>query len=192
MIEYFPKEETLPPFIEEYTPSHRGDTDFYNNPVKRRIEQLNVSEPQPIGALCILPVRNQQGHITACRGARTPLSTDSGIFSPENQLLLTPTTPNHPSTSRPSPILTLTQQPTPDPPPNNQKSSKSTIPLQDLRRAVARHKGRNPRYQRSQPNQAYFTVTHHHPILDELLSYMPTLILDLQSSPLATQKDLFC
>ena len=39
---------------------------------------------------------------------------------------------------------------------------------------------------------AYFAVTHHDPILEELLSYMPTLIPDLQPSPPNTQKDLFC
>ena len=38
---------------------------------------------------------------------------------------------------------------------------------------------------------AYYAVTHHDPILEELLSYMPTLIPDLQPSLLDTQKDLF-
>ena len=39
---------------------------------------------------------------------------------------------------------------------------------------------------------AYYAVNHHDPILEELLSYMPTLIPDLQPSPPNTQKDLFC
>ena len=159
LIEYFPKEETLPPLIEEYTTPHRGDTDFYNNLVKGRIEQLNVSEPQKLGDLCILPVRNQQNQILARKRTQTPQSTDSGIISPENQLLSTPKTPDQPSTSHPqnaaTPILTLTQrQPTPAPPTNTPASStKSTTPLQELRRAVARQIERNPRYQRAQPNQ---------------------------------------
>ena len=38
---------------------------------------------------------------------------------------------------------------------------------------------------------AYFAVTHHDPILEEL-SYMPTLIPDLQPSPPNTRIDLIC
>ena len=157
LIEYFPKEETLPPLIEEYTAPHRGDTDFYDNLVRNRIDKLNVSEPQATGDLCILPVQNHQAQPLSRKPARTSKSTDSGIISPENQLLITPTTPDQPFLSRPNesatPILTLTQRPTPEPPPNTPTSSKSTTPLQDLRRAVARHIDRNPRYQRSQPSQ---------------------------------------
>ena len=39
---------------------------------------------------------------------------------------------------------------------------------------------------------AYYAVTHHDSILEELLSYMPTLLPDLQPSLPNTQKDLFC
>ena len=158
LIEYFPKEETLPPLIEEYTTPYRGDTDFYNNFVKGRIERLNVSEPQILGDLCILPVRNQQRQTTAQKRVRTPQSTDSGIISPENHRLGTPTTPDQPTTSRPpgstTPIQTLTQQITPEPLTTTPATStKSLTPLQELRRAVASHVERNPRYQRAQPNQ---------------------------------------
>ena len=54
-----------------------------------------------------------------------------------------------------TPILTLTQRPpTPAPPTNTPASStKSTNPLQELRRAVARQIERNLRYQQAQPNQ---------------------------------------
>ena len=105
-----------------------------------------------------MPVRNQRDQILARKRTQTPQSTDSGIISPENQLLATPKTPDHPSTSHPrdntTPILTLTQrQPTPTPPTNTPASStKSTTPLQELRRAVARQIERNPRYQPAQPN----------------------------------------
>ena len=159
LIEYFPKEETLPPLIEEYTTPHSGDTNFYSSFVKGRIEKLNVSEPQTLGDLCILPIRNQRDQILAGKITQTPQSTDSNIISPENQLLTTPKTPDQPSTSHPrdtaTPIMTLTQrQPTPAPPTNTPaSSSKSPTPLQESRRAVARHIERNPRYQRGQPNQ---------------------------------------
>ena len=115
------------------------------------------SEPQTLGDLCILPVRNQQNQIPARKRTQTPQSTDSGIISPENQLSTTPKTPDQPPTSHPrdtaTPILTLTQR-QPTPPTNTPASStKSTTPLQELRRAVARQLERNPRYQRAQPNQ---------------------------------------
>ena len=106
-----------------------------------------------------MPVRTQQDQILVRKREETPLSTDSGIISPENQLLATPQTPDQPSTSHPrdtaTPILTLTQRHlTPARLTNNQASStKSPTPWQELRRAVARHIKRNPRYQRAQPNQ---------------------------------------
>ena len=115
------------------------------------------SKPQNHGDLCILPVEIQQSQTLARKQARTSQSTDPGIISPENQLLVTSTT-YQPSTSCPSgsdpPILTLRQQrPTPVASTNTPtSSSKSTTPLQELR-AVARHIERNPRYQRSQPHQ---------------------------------------
>ena len=145
--------------MEEYTTPNRGDTDFFNNLIKIRIEQLVVSHPQTLGDLCILPIRNQQDQIPVRKRAQTPQSKDSSIISPANQLLTTPKFPDQPSTSHlrdaATPILTLTQrQPTPAPPTNTPASStKSPTPLQELRRAVARHIEKNPRYQRAQPNQ---------------------------------------
>ena len=77
-----------------------------------------------------MPVRNRQDQILVHKREQTPQSTDSGIISPENQLLATRQTPDQPSTSHPrdpaTPILTLTQrqrQPTPARPTNNQASS---------------------------------------------------------------------
>ena len=72
LIEYFPKEETLPPLIEEYTTPHRGDTNFYSSFVKGRIEKLNVSEPQTLRDLCVLPIRNQRDQILADKITQTP------------------------------------------------------------------------------------------------------------------------
>ena len=102
------------PLIEEYTTPHRGDTLFYNKLVKNRIEKPNVSEPQNHGDHCKIPVQNRQSQTLRRKRVRTSQSTDSGINSPENQLLVTPTTPDQPSISRPpgstTPILTLTQK----------------------------------------------------------------------------------
>ena len=50
----------------------------------------------------------------------------------------------------------------------------------------------SPTFARLYQHLAYYAVTHHDPILEELLSYMSTLIPDLQPSLPNTQKDLFC
>ena len=154
LLKYFPKEETLPPLIEEYNTPPRDDIDFYPNFVKARIDSLNVSEPILHTDLCLLPTQQRPVSPNLKRVRRSNSSADSGILSPETHLPNTPTSPNQPTTSQATVTTPIRAEPqnhtTPAAATGQQKPP---TPMQELRRAVARQLERNPRYQRPQPNQ---------------------------------------
>ena len=120
LVEYYPKEETLPPMIEECLPMNCRPDDFYERLMEQRIQKINNPEqsgmeeslPFPIEPLHTAPVTLPQKRVSNT-------SVDSGVNSPH---VLSPamslTSDNSqsyliPSTSRmtlPSGPLTPTQQ----------------------------------------------------------------------------------
>ena len=48
LVEYYPKEETLPPMIEEYVPMDRRPDDFYERFMEQRIQKINSPEKSGI------------------------------------------------------------------------------------------------------------------------------------------------
>ena len=64
LVEYYPKEETLPPMIEEYVPIDRRHDDFYERFIEQRFQKINNSKqahtedslPFPIEPLRTAPV----------------------------------------------------------------------------------------------------------------------------------------
>ena len=64
LVEYYPKEETLPPMIEEYLPMDRRHDDFYEKLMEKRIQKINNPEqsgmedslPFPIVRACLTPI----------------------------------------------------------------------------------------------------------------------------------------
>ena len=120
LVEYYPKEETLPPMIEEYVPMDRRPDDFYERFMEQRIQRINNPEqssiedflPFPIEPLRTAPVPLPQKRVSSS-------SSDSGVNSPHALSTAMPKTPDKfqphfiPSTSRkntPSGPLTPIQQ----------------------------------------------------------------------------------
>ena len=82
-VEYYPKEETLPPMIEEYVPMDKRHDDFYERFMEQRIQKIKNPEqsgmeeslPFPIEPLRTAPVTIPQKRVSNT-------SSDSGINSP--------------------------------------------------------------------------------------------------------------
>ena len=120
LVDYHPKDETLPPMIEEYVPMDRGYDDFYETFMEQRSQKVNNSEqpsmedslPFPFEPFRTAPVTLPQKRVSNT-------SSDSGVHSPHVLSPAMPITPDNsqpyliPSTSRmnsPSGPLTPIQQ----------------------------------------------------------------------------------
>ena len=141
LVKYYPKEESLPPMIEEYVPMDRRLDDFYERFMEQRVQKINNpgqssmedSLPFPFEPLRTAPVTLPQKRVSTT-------SRDSGVNSPQVLSPAMPVTPDNsqsyiiPSTSRtnaPSGPLTLIQQFI-----NNSRNSET----------------KEPKYNRSQPD----------------------------------------
>ena len=110
LVEYYPKEESLPPMIEEYVPMDRHPDDFYEKFMEQWIQKINNpgqsgmegSLPFPIEPLRTAPVSLPQKRVSNT-------SSDSGVDSLHVLSPAMPTTPDNsqprliPSTSRMNP-----------------------------------------------------------------------------------------
>ena len=110
LVECYPREETLPPMIEEYVPIDRRHDDFYERFMEQRLQKINNprrastedSLPFPIGPLRAALVTLPQKRVSNT-------SSDSGVNSPQVLSPAMPITPDNsqphliPSTSRTNP-----------------------------------------------------------------------------------------
>ena len=141
LVEYYPKEETLPPMIEEYVPMHRRQDDFYERFMEQRIQKINNPEqssmedslPFPIEPLRTAPVT-----LPLKRVSNT--SSDSGVNSPHFLSPAMPITPNHSQ----SPLIPSTSR---MPPPSGSLTS-----FQQFIENSRKSKTKEPKYNRSQPD----------------------------------------
>ena len=149
LVEYYPKETSLPPMIEEYIPSDTHRDDFYERFLERRVQQLNDpketvtddSIPFPI-----VPLSSAPAVLPTKRISNT--SDDSGVNSPPS---FSPSVPPQPINLSPrTPINTPSASqmiPAPMPP------SQPLTPIQRLIRHHARkYQTKEPKYTRSQPD----------------------------------------
>ena len=141
LVEYYPKEETLPPMIEEYVPMDRRHADFYERFMEQRIQKINNPEqpsvedalPFPIEPLRTAPVTLPQKRVSNT-------SSDSGVNSPHFLSPARPITPGNlqlhliPSTSRMNP------------------PSGPLTPIQHSLTNSRKPKAKEPKYNRSQPD----------------------------------------
>ena len=106
LVEYYPKEGSLPAMIEEYVPSDHHDDNFYERFMEQRTRDSNNpsttdehdSFPFPIEPLRSISSTNQPKRSSIS-------SNDSGITSPlasSRTLVLSPTIPAETSTPQPS------------------------------------------------------------------------------------------
>ena len=141
LVEYYTKEETLPPMIEEYVPMDRRHDDFYEQFMEQRLQKINNpgqskmedSLPFPIEPLRTTPVTLPQKRVSNT-------SSDSGVNSPQ---VLSPAMPVTPDNSQSYPI-TSTSRVNP--------SSEPLTPIHQFIKNSRNSKAKEPRYHRSQPD----------------------------------------
>ena len=141
IVEYYPKEESLPPMIEEYVPMDRRPDDFYEKFMEQGIKKLKNSKqsgmddslPFPIEPLRAAPVKVAQKRVSKTSG-------DSGVNSPHVLSLAMPITPNNwqpyliPLTSRMNPPIG------------------PSTPIQQFINNRRKSKNKEPKYNRSPPD----------------------------------------
>ena len=144
LVEYYPKEETLPPMIEQYVHMDRRHDDFYDKFMEQRIQKLNDSEqaskedslPYPIESLRTAPVT-----LPLKRVSNT--SSDSGVNSPHDLSAAIPVTPDNLHNFQPylMPLKSRTHLP-----------SGLLTPIQQFIQNSRKTKNKEPKYNRSQPD----------------------------------------
>ena len=141
LVEYYPKEETLPPMIEEYVPMDRPPDDFYERFMEPRFQKENNPAQSgmedslafPIEPLCTVLVTLPQKRVSNT-------SSDSGVNSP---YVLSPAMPITPDYSQ-SYLVPSTSQMNPP--------SGSLTPIQQFITTSRKSKAKEPNYNRSQPD----------------------------------------
>ena len=119
LVEYYPKEESLPAVIEDYVPHDQRHDDFYERFLEQRIGKLNSFTVPPAEDTIPFPIRSlPTAPVVALHKRNSITSSDSGVGSPHvfsRTLPLTPKQlPQHPqemeteqaSTSAPTRPLT--------------------------------------------------------------------------------------
>ena len=137
LVEYYPKEETLPLMIEEYMPMDRRADDFYERFMEQRIQKMNnpgqsgmeESHPFPIELLRTTPVSLPQKRVSNT-------SSDSGVDFPHvlsSTMLITP------DNSQPHLI------------PSTSRKNPPSGPLTSIQQFINKPKNKEPKYNLSQP-----------------------------------------
>ena len=90
LLEYFPKEETLPPLLTNYAPVEQDDN-FYKHLIQTQIDKHNSGQPEhklDFMPLIITPLSGSSNHTS--KGSEFSPSTDSGFLSPKTPQFHTP------------------------------------------------------------------------------------------------------
>ena len=145
LVEYYPKQESLPAMIEKYVPhDQRFDNNFYERFLEQRIGKLNsftepLAEdptPFPIRPLLTAPV------VTSPKREGIT-SSESGVGSPQ---VFSPALPITPEQLPQHPKETATQQS------STSAATRPLTPIQQYLRNSRNSKAREPRYVRPQPH----------------------------------------
>ena len=141
LVENYPKEETLPPIIEEYVPMDRRHDDFYERFMEQSIKKLSNPEPSAMEdslQFPIEPLRRAPVTLPLKRVGNT--SGDSGVNSPHG---LSPPMPLTPIISQPYLVPSTSRRNPPSGP---------VTPIQQFNINSRQSKNKEPEYNRSQPN----------------------------------------
>ena len=141
LVDYYPKEETLPPMIEEYVPMDRRPDYFYEKFMDQKSQKINNpgqsvmedSLPFPIELLRTPPVTLPQKRVSNT-------SSDSGVNSPH---FLSPAMPITPNNSQSHLVPSTSQMKPPSGP---------LTPIQQFDNNSRKTKNKEPKYNRSQPD----------------------------------------
>ena len=141
LVEYYTKEETLPPMIEEYVPMDRRHDDFYETFMEQRSEKLNNPEQsgmEDFRPFLIEPLRTAP--VTLSQKRVSNISSDSGVNSPHVLSTAMRITPDN---SQPSFI------------PSTSRTNPHSGPLKRIQQIInnsRKLKNKEPKYNLSQPN----------------------------------------
>ena len=95
IVDYSPKEKTLPPMIEENVPMDRSQDDFYERIMEQRIQKLNNSQQSSMEDSVSFPIESTAAApVTLPRKRVSIISSVSGVNSPHVLSLATPIIPN--------------------------------------------------------------------------------------------------
>ena len=141
LVAYYPKEQTLPPMIEEYVPMYRRHEDFNERFMEQRNQKINnagqsdmeSSLPFPIEPLHTAPVTLLQKRVSNT-------SSDSGVNSPH---VLSPALPLTPDNSQPHLIPSTSRMSPP---------SGSLTHIQQFIINIRKSNNKETKYHRSQPD----------------------------------------
>ena len=141
LVEYYPKEESLPAMIEDYVPHDQRHDDFYERLLEQKNGKLN-SSTEPIAADPIpFPIRPLPTTPVVASHKRDSLtSSDSGVGSPH---LSSPTLPMTPEQLPQHPQETETEQPSTSAP------IRPLTPIQQFLRDSRKFKARTKIFQTS-------------------------------------------
>ena len=141
LVEYYPKEETLPPMIEEYVPMDRRHDDFYERFMEQRFKKINNPEPSSMQDSLPFPIEPlRAAPVTLPPKRVSNTSSDSGINSPH---ILSPALPITPENFQPQ-LIPSTSRITPP--------SEPLTPIQQFINNSRKPKTQEPKYNRSQPD----------------------------------------
>ena len=111
LVEYYPKEETLHPIIEDYVPMDRRPDDFYERFMEQRIQKMNNPEQSSMEDSLPFPVEPfRTAPVTLPQKRVSNTSSDSGVHFPHVPSLTMPITPDI-SQSYPIPSISRMQPP---------------------------------------------------------------------------------
>ena len=144
LVEYYPKEESLPARIEEYVLHDQRHDDLYERFMERRIGKLN-SFTNPLAEDTVpFPIRPLHTVSAATSHKRDSVtSSDSGVGSSH---VFSPTLPITPEQLPQHPQETETEQPSTSAP------TRPLTPIQHFLRNSRKSKTREPKYFRPQPH----------------------------------------
>ena len=144
LIEYYPKEESLPAIIEEYVPHDQLHDDFYERFLEQRNGKLNRFTVPPAEDTIPFPIRLLPTVLVAALHKRDSItSIDWGVGSPH---VFSPTLPITPEQLPQHPQETETEQPSTSAP------TRPLTPIQQFLRNSRRSKATEQKYFRPQPH----------------------------------------
>ena len=141
LVEYYPKEETLSPEIEEYVPNDRHPDDFYERFLEQRFQKINNPAQSGMENSLPFPIEpNRKVPVTLSQKRVSITSSDSGVNSPH---VLSPAMPITPDNSQ-SYLVPSTSR--------TNLSNGALTPIQQFTNNSRKSKNKEPKYNRSQPD----------------------------------------
>ena len=96
LVEYYPKEETLPSKIEEYVPMDRRPDDFYERFMEQRLQKINSPGQSSLEDSLTFPIEPLRATpVTLPQKRVSNTSSDSGVNSPHALSPAMPFTPDN-------------------------------------------------------------------------------------------------